>query len=74
MMEAFKGVYLIRLDVDAWDWDEMSEYGFDFEWIPIFFKLDAQGKPTGETVSADEWGENIPKNMAPVMDEFFHGQ
>ena len=72
MMKAFDGVYLIKLDVDEWNWKRMSSYGFKFEGIPIFFKLDANGKPNGDMVDGNAWGENIPKNMAPVMDRFFH--
>jgi len=72
MLAAFDGVYLIKLDVDEWGWKHGS-YGFPFEGIPVFFKLDADGKPSGEVVDAGAWGENIPVNMAPVMDRFFHG-
>ncbi len=73
MVNAFDGVYLIKLDVDDWGWD-MERYGFRFEGVPVFFKLDANGKPTGETVDGGAWGENIPENTAPVMDRFFHGK
>lgn len=73
MVAAFEGVYLIQIDVDDWDWNDLPTYGFDFEGIPIFYKLDAQGNPTGELVDGNAWGANTPANMAPVMDEFFHG-
>ena len=72
-MEAFDGVYLIRLNADDWGWD-MSEYGFSFDGIPVFFKLDAQGRPNGEVIDGNAWGENIPENIAPPMDKFFHGE
>jgi len=29
---------------------------------------------TGGTVDGNAWGDNIPENMAPVMDRFFHGE
>lgn len=74
MLAAFDGVYLIKLAVDDWDWRKMADYGFKFRGIPVFFKLDAEGSPTGEVVDGGAWDENIPENMAPVMDEFFHGK
>jgi len=52
----------------------MTKYGFGFDGIPAFFKLDAQGKPNGEFIDGNAWGDNIPKNIAPPMDEFFHGK
>jgi thiol-disulfide isomerase/thioredoxin len=73
LVDAFDGVYLIRLDADEWGWD-MKKYGFSFDGIPVFFKLDAQGKPNGEVIDGNAWGDNIPENIAPPMDEFFHGK
>lgn len=71
MVNAFDGVYLIKIDVDDWGWDWASA-GFPFEGVPVFFKLGADGKSTGETVDGNAWGPNTPENMAPVMDLFFH--
>lgn len=72
MLDAFDGVYLITANVDAWNWDKLKKLGFDFEGIPVFFKLDADGKPTGEVISGNAWGANTPRNMAPVLKKFFH--
>ena len=72
MLEAFSGVYLIRLDVDEWGW--ITDHGFNVEAIPVFYKLDADGKPNGEVIDGNAWGENIPENMAPPLDAFFHGK
>jgi hypothetical protein len=73
MAEAFEGTYIIQLDVDWWGWgDELNVPGFDYEFIPIFYALDEQGKPTGETIVGDAWGDdNIPENMAPMLKDFF---
>jgi hypothetical protein len=71
MLEAFDGVYLIYIDVDMWGWDVD---GFSFEYIPVFFKLDENGQPNGEVIDGNAWGENIPKNMAPPLDQFFHNK
>ena len=74
MLDAYTGTYIIKLDVDEWGWGDSSRHDFDFDGIPVYFKLDADGKPTGETVDGNAWGDNIPENMAPVMDKFFHGE
>jgi thiol-disulfide isomerase/thioredoxin len=71
ILDAYRGVYLIHLDVDEWGWGN-STAGFNVDGIPIFFKLDRDGKPTGATIDGDAWGENIPENFAPVLAKFFH--
>jgi len=70
MMDAYRGTYIIKLDVDEWGWG-VGE--FEVEAIPIYFKVDSQGKPTGKVIDGGAWGEDIPENIAPVMDRFFHG-
>ncbi|HNC08624.1 MAG TPA: thioredoxin family protein [Anaerolineales bacterium] len=72
MLNAYAGTYIIKLDVDEWGWDNGKVEFFNFEAIPIYFKLDHQGVPTGETIDGGAWGEDIPENIAPVMDAFFH--
>lgn len=73
VLDAYAGTYIIKLDVDEWGWKDSDLHDFDFDGIPVYFKLDAEGNPTGETVDGNAWGENIPENFAPVMDRFFHG-
>ncbi len=75
MVDACQGTYIIRVDVDAWDWNEREKAGFEVEFIPIFYLLDREGQPTGNTIGGDAWGDNIPANMAPPLKEFFqaHG-
>jgi len=70
MMDAYQGTYIIKLDVDEWGWGVGD---FEVEAIPIYFKVDADGKQTGEVIDGGAWGDNIPENMAPPMDKFFHG-
>jgi len=74
MLKAYAGTYIIKLDVDEWGWGNSWLHDFEFNGIPVYFKLDAQGKQTGEVIDGGAWGENIPENIAPVMDEFFHGE
>ncbi len=74
MLKAYAGTYIIQLDVDEWGWTEHGVQNFKFDGIPVYFKLDAQGQQTGEAIDGNAWGDNIPENMAPPMDKFFHGK
>jgi thiol-disulfide isomerase/thioredoxin len=74
MLDAYDGTYIIKLDVDEWGWGNSQLHDFDFDGIPVYFKLDTDGNPTGQTVDGNAWGDNITENMAPVMDKFFHGE
>jgi hypothetical protein len=71
-MQALKGVYLIRADVDEWSAENGKEFNFDA--IPVYYQLDTSGRPTGAVVDGGAWGEDIPENFAPVLDKFFHTQ
>jgi len=73
MLKAYNGTYIIKLDVDEWEWDDGRIQNFAFEGIPVYFKLDENGKQTGEVIDGGAWNEDIPENIAPVMDKFFHG-
>jgi thiol:disulfide interchange protein len=74
LLKAYAGTYIIKLDVDEWGWGDSSLHDFEFDGIPVYFKLDAQGNPTGEVIDGNAWGDNIPENIAPPMNEFFHGE
>ena len=74
MLNAYRGTYIIKLDVDEWGWKNGKVQSFSFDAIPIYFKLDSEGQQTGEVIDGGAWGEDIPKNIAPVMDAFFHGK
>jgi thiol-disulfide isomerase/thioredoxin len=74
MVKAYDGTYIIKLDVDEWVWDDGRVQNFAFDGIPVYFKLDANGEQTGEVIDGGAWGDNIPANMAPPMDKFFHGE
>lgn len=74
MLKAYADTYIIKLDVDEWGWDNGGFQDFRFDGIPVYFKLDSQGQQTGEVIDGGAWGEDIPENIAPVMDAFFHGE
>jgi len=73
MLHAYKGTYVIKLDVDEWGWKNSKIHDFHFDAIPVYFKLDSEGHQTGDVIDGGAWGEDIPENIAPVMDKFFHG-
>ena len=74
MLNAYRGTHIIKLDVDEWRWNDSKVQPFSFGAIPIYFKLDSEGQQTGEVIDGGAWGEDIPENIAPVMDAFFHGK
>ncbi len=69
MVKAFDGIYLIQIDVDTWGW---GGEGFPVEVIPIFFRLDRSGDPTGETIDGSVWGPDTYTNIANALDPWFH--
>ncbi len=73
ILKAYDGIYIIKLDVDEWEWNDGRVQNFAFDGIPVYFKLDAEGKQTGKVIDGGAWKEDIPANIAPVMDKFFHG-
>jgi len=72
MQRALREVEAATLDIDAWG-DQLGAAGFSASNIPVFFAVDAQGKPTGPTITGAAWGENTPENMAPPLERFFDG-
>lgn len=71
MREAFTGAYVIRLDSDHWG-PKLEGTGMSATSIPVFFALDADGKPTGRKIDGGAWGDTTPENMAPPLKAFFH--
>ena len=70
MKAAFKGTYIIQIDADSAP--SLEGTGFTAGIIPIFYEVGDDGKPTGRTIDGGAWGDNIPANMAPPLDRFFH--
>jgi thiol-disulfide isomerase/thioredoxin len=71
MVDAFKGTAIALIDIDAVDPKVLAAAGMESSAIPVFFKLDASGKPTGDRIDGGAWGDNIPENMAPPLKAFF---
>ncbi len=66
VMAAFNNVYLIRLNVDEWGY-EGSGSGLSFDMVPAFFRLDEQGKPTGDMFDGTAWDLYTPAEVAQAM-------
>ncbi|MGD8604363.1 MAG: thioredoxin family protein [Anaerolineales bacterium] len=70
MINALRGVYLIRLDIDEWE-SQITRSGFLVPGIPLFYELDAKGASTGRAISGSAWGADVPQNMAPPLSAYF---
>ena len=71
MQGALTKVDLVRVDVDDFD-DELRAGGMLEDTLPWFYKVDATLHPV-DAISAGEWDENVPENMAPVLKSFLAG-
>jgi len=73
MLVAFRGTYIIRVDIDDWD-GQFTNAGFHVFGVPAFYAIDGAGKPTGRMITGGAWDANIPENMAGPLSEFFAGE
>lgn len=71
MQRALANVTLVRVDVDVHEAD-LHALRVQTDSVPWFYKLDARGRPV-DAIGADEWDENVPANMAPVLGAFVRG-
>jgi hypothetical protein len=71
MIAAYRGTYIILVDVDIW-LDRLPSVGWYVTGIPSIYELTYEGQPTGRFITGAAWDDNTPENMAPVLDAFFH--
>lgn len=71
MKAAFAPAHIIAIDIDKVDPKQIEALGMKATVIPIFYRLDASGRATGDSISGGAWGDNIPDNMAPPLTAFF---
>jgi hypothetical protein len=65
-------VTVVKVDVTEFT-SELGAAGLEKgKSLPWFFLVDSTGKVV-DSISADEWDDNKPENIAPVMDEFLDG-
>lgn len=70
MQQAFRDVDAATFDVDVWA-SQLTDAGLVAHSVPIFFIIDADGRPVGPTITGAAWGENTVDNMAPPLERFF---
>jgi hypothetical protein len=68
MQRALAGVRLVRADVNGLGAD-LTRLGVPTDTVPGFTLLDAQARPL-DHIHGGEWGDDIPANIAPVLDKF----
>lgn len=73
MQEAYKGTYVVRVELDAWKEPLRALVGSDGPGVPVFYAIEADGK-LGRSVSGRAWGEDTVENFAPVLAAFFQGR
>ena len=72
MKDAFKGTYVVKLDIDEFDEKALGALGVRVRAVPTFFELGEGGTPTGRMMVGN-WGPDVPENMAPPLKRFFSG-
>ncbi|MBL8606511.1 MAG: DUF4190 domain-containing protein [Myxococcales bacterium] len=71
MQKAFLGTVLVKVDVEEFR-TELEHFRMDVDTVPWFFRLDDRLRAV-DAISAAEWEDNVPGNMAPVFESFFAG-
>lgn len=71
MTQALAGVTLVRVDFEQFG-DALESCGLPTEGVPFFSLIDRDLHVT-DAIASDEWGADIPANMAPVLAAFVHG-
>jgi hypothetical protein len=71
MQAALTNVVLVRVDIDRFGGELKSLRMWEGS-VPWFYLLDSAAHPA-DAISAGEWDDNVPENMAPVLDAFVHG-
>jgi len=72
MTAALAGVTLARIDIDRFPEAALATCGLSGDAVPMFVIVDAK-LAVRDTISSDEWDEDIPANMAPVLGAFVRG-
>jgi hypothetical protein len=71
MKAAFASVHIIAIDVDDVDVKQIEAAGMKASTLPIFYRLDDKGVPTGTSLDGGAWGDNTATNMAPPLTAYF---
>jgi hypothetical protein len=71
VLQALKKVRFVRVDVGEFR-DDLKGLRMSEPAVPWFYLIDVRGRPS-DAISADEWDENEPGNIAPVLGAFVRG-
>ena len=69
LKEAFRGVYLIRLNDKVWG-EALESAGMKSGSFPRIHELADNGRATKRVITGAAWGEDVPANMAPPLQAF----
>lgn len=72
MQRALGSVTLVKVDLDSFK-EDLEALRIKTDSLPWFYKLNDQLRPI-DAISAGEWDDNVPANMAPIFDAFLHGK
>jgi hypothetical protein len=70
MKDAFRGTYVVKLDIDEFDEKVLGNLGMRVRAVPSFYELGADGTPTGRML-VGTWKRDVPEDMAPMLKGFF---
>lgn len=70
MVASRRGVYLVRVEYDAWKDPVRALAGGDVS-VPYLFEILPDGA-AGRWIDGRAWGEDTAANIAPVLQGFFH--
>jgi thiol-disulfide isomerase/thioredoxin len=70
ILDALQGVALIVIDVDL---VPAAALEYKVKAVPVWMEVNRDAQPTGRKITGEEWKEDVPANMAPVMKKFFAG-
>jgi hypothetical protein len=71
VQQALTKVRFLRVDVEEFR-DELKALRMNEPAVPWFYVIDVRGHPS-DAISADEWDDNVPANIAPVLGAFVKG-
>jgi hypothetical protein len=71
MKDAFAGTVILALDMERVPEQQLMDQSLPFGTIPVFYRLDAEGIPSGDSLDGSAWKDNTVANMAPALKTFF---
>lgn len=70
MQRALRDVDAATFDIDTFG-QALTDAGFRADTVPVFYLIDAEGRPAGKKITGAAWQDNTPENMAPPLERFF---